>query len=67
MGSVERREIIKYVCWCVWVGNSCDESQWSGNYKYVLRHVLPILCSCGDPCVQSVGSGFLVCTRVHTS
>ena len=27
--------------------------------------VLPILCSCGDPCVQSVGSGLLVCARVH--
>jgi len=28
-------------------------------------HVLPVLCSCGDPCVQSVGSGLFVCARIH--
>ena len=34
------------------------------SISYGLR-VLPILCSCGDPCVQSVGSRLLVCARVH--
>ena len=47
-------ELVTVVLLCLCVGNSFDESQLGGDIKLFTHLFVPILCSYGNSCAQSV-------------